>query len=54
MLDKPSNKPNSQVRCHLITYVLEKDITSTYPLNKLKPVAFERLINYINDNVFEI
>ena len=53
-LQRPSNKESSQVRCHLITYVLEGDITHSDPYNKLVGSAFERLINKINDAVFDI
>jgi PemK-like, MazF-like toxin of type II toxin-antitoxin system len=53
-LEKKSNKPNSQVRCHLITYVLEADIHHSNPFNKLKKQSFERLIAQINVSVFDI
>lgn len=53
-LEKPSNKVNSQVRCHLITYVLEGDIAHSKPYNKLKKQAFERLIAHINTAVFDV
>ena len=54
MLDKPGNTQNSQVRCHLITYVREVHIKQSLPYNKLKPLAFERLIAHINDAVFDV
>jgi hypothetical protein len=54
MLDKPGNKSNSQVRCHLITYVLERHIIPSQPYNKLKPQAIERLLAYISAIRFEI
>lgn len=38
-LERTSNKTNSQVRCHLITYVLEDDITHSDPYNKLVDTA---------------
>lgn len=53
-LDKPSNKTNSQVRCHLITYVLEDDLSISNPHNRFKKQAFERLIAHINAVVFEV
>lgn len=53
-LDSPSNKKNSQVRCHLITYVLENDLRQSNPYNKLKNIAYERLIAHINASVFDI
>lgn len=54
MVDKPNNRSDSQVRCHLITYVREKHIQHKNPFNKLKPQAFERLIAYINEAVFDV
>jgi hypothetical protein len=53
-LESRSNKDNSQVRCHLITYVLEEDIHHSNPFNKLKKQAFERLIAQINVSVFDV
>ncbi|WP_114937544.1 hypothetical protein [Mucilaginibacter endophyticus] len=53
-LQNPSNKKNSQVRCHLITYVLEADLQLSNPYNKLKPIAFQRLIAHINASVFDL
>lgn len=53
-LNKPSNKADSQVRCHLITYVLEDDLKISNPHNSLKKQAFERLIAHINASVFDI
>lgn len=54
MLDKPGNTLHSQVRVHLITYILEKHIYQSDPSNKLKDQAFERLIAHINDAVFDV
>ena len=54
MLEKPSDAIKSQVRCNLITYVLEKHIRERKPANRLKPLAFERLIAYINEVVCEV
>ena len=54
MLDNPKSKSTSQIRTHLITYVLERHIYQTNPSNKLKPHAFERLIAHINDAVFDV
>lgn len=54
MLDKPSNKTNSQVRCHLITYVLERHIKPLQPYNKLKTQAIERLLAYIAVVTFDL
>lgn len=55
MLELPSNKDNSQVRTHLITYVMGKHIKSKVGVafNRLKPQALERLYAHINENVFE-
>lgn len=53
-LERPSNKANSQVRCHLITYVLEEDIQHSDPYNKFLDKTFERLIYKINDSVFDV
>ena len=53
-LEQPSNKANSQVRCHLITYCIESDLQTSKPFNKLKKQAFERLIAKINDAVFDV
>ena len=53
-LIKPNNKTNSQVRCHLITYVLESDLKQSNPYNKLTKQAFERLIAHISVFVFDV
>ena len=52
MLQMPNNKKFSQIRCHLITYIMEKHIISKYPKNTLKPNALERLIARINEVTF--
>ena len=54
MLDKPSSKADTQVRCHLITYVWEGDISQTRsPLNRIKSSAMQRLLERINVNVLD-
>jgi hypothetical protein len=53
MLDKPSSKPNSQVRCHLITYVLEKHIIPPKPYNKMNKQGMERLMAHIIEVTFD-
>ena len=55
MLESPGNKPDSQVRCHLITYVLEKHIKTKNGLryNRLNTLTLERLMAQINEIVFE-
>jgi len=52
-LENPSNKDNSQVRCHLITYVIEADLSLSNPYNKVKKQAMDRLIAHINASVFD-
>lgn len=52
MLQMSNNKKFSQARCHLITYIMEKHITSKYPKNTLKPNALERLLVRINEVTF--
>jgi hypothetical protein len=54
MMEKPNIKNDSQVRCHLITYVWEGHIgQTTSPLNRIKPNGMARLIERININVFD-
>ncbi|SDP93727.1 PemK-like, MazF-like toxin of type II toxin-antitoxin system [Mucilaginibacter sp. OK268] len=53
MYEKPHIGKKSQVRCHLILYVLEKYILDLQPFNKLTPQAMERLIAHINDATFD-
>ena len=56
MLDKPIDSKSglSQVRCHIITYALQKFVTDLRPANKLTPSAFNKLIEYINEVVFDV
>ncbi|MCO5945708.1 type II toxin-antitoxin system PemK/MazF family toxin [Mucilaginibacter flavidus] len=53
MYEKKHTGKKSQVRCHLILYVLEKYILEPTPFNKLKPQAMERLIAHIVDATFD-
>ena len=55
MLAYPNNRQDSQVRCHMITYVRERDIHSQSgrPFNKLQPLHMDRLLEYINMVVFD-
>jgi len=53
MLQFKNNKSFSQARCHIITYVMEKHISSKSPKNTLKSSAVERLISRINEVTFE-
>lgn len=55
MLEYQSDKPFSQVRCHLITYAMERHISlnkNGMPFNKLRPRALEKLMAHINEVVF--
>lgn len=49
MLKMPANKEFSQVRCHLITYVRERDAISNggKPFNQLTEQAIDRLIEFL-------
>jgi hypothetical protein len=54
MLEKPSSKTDTQVRCHLITYVWEGHIKqSSSPLNRVNANAMQRLLERINVNVLD-
>lgn len=55
MLQNTSNRSNSQVRCHLITYVDAASVRPTQgsPYNRLTWQALNRLLAKINDAVFE-
>jgi hypothetical protein len=48
MLNKPLDDNISQVRCHLITYVLGGHIIPNSHRNKMKPNAVDRLVVMIN------
>jgi mRNA-degrading endonuclease toxin of MazEF toxin-antitoxin module len=52
MLSQTNNKPFSQARCHIITFVQEKHIYGNRVMNSLKENALNRLIVRINDTVF--
>jgi len=47
MLLKPSNKPFSQARCHLVTYITQSHIIQNNHSNKMKPNAVNRLVDRI-------
>lgn len=49
MLIKPINVAYSQVRLHLISYILESHIITTGQRNKMKSHEVDRLIDYIRD-----
>jgi len=54
MLEKPSVKADTQVRCHLITYVHEEDLgQTTSPLNRINANSMQRLLERINVNVLD-
>lgn len=44
MLNKPNDKPFSQARCHIVTYVVEKHILKNGKNYTLKPNAVDRLV----------
>ena len=52
MLTQKNNKPFSQARCHIITFVQEKHIIGNRAMNSLKENALNRLIVRINNTVF--
>lgn len=47
MLVKQSNKPFSQARCHLVTYITEAHIIKNAHSNKMKENAVDRLVDRI-------
>lgn len=47
MLVKPPNKEISQARLHIVTYVLEKNIFTRLPHNKMKAFHVDRLVEHI-------
>ncbi len=47
MLFQKNNKPFSQARCHLITYVHEKHFEKR-AINKMKPIYVEKLVSRLN------
>ena len=47
MLNKPSDKPFSQARCHIVTYVVEKHILKNAKNYSLKSNAVDRLVSRI-------
>lgn len=53
MLEMTNNKAFSQARSHIITYVHENHIVNNRKaINTLKPLALNKLLVYINENVF--
>lgn len=50
---KPFSK-SSQIRLHLIAQIFEKDINKDMPINELSTDCFERLIDHIEEKVFDI
>ena len=54
MLEKASSKADTQVRCHLITYVWEGHVSqSRSPLNRINANSMQRLLERINVNVLD-
>lgn len=53
MLNKPLPK-KSQVRCHLITYVLEVHITNFKILSTMKPAYVDAIVSRIVSNVLSV
>lgn len=49
MLTQPNNKPHSEARCHLITYILQSHIVSGRSKNKLRKQYVDDLVNHINN-----
>ncbi|MFD2827185.1 type II toxin-antitoxin system PemK/MazF family toxin [Leeuwenhoekiella polynyae] len=53
MLLKKNNKEASQARCHLVTYITEKQITpNKREVNTLKEHIVDKLVTYISENSF--
>lgn len=44
----------SQVRTHLIAQIFDDEIVKTMPINYMTKETFNRLVDYINENVFGI
>lgn len=51
MLTKKNNKPHSEVRCHLISFIESKHL-DTQPINSMNSISVDRLIERINEVCF--
>lgn len=54
MLHKPSNKANSQIRLHLVTYVPHDYIKGKPVVNRMKKNSVDRVVANIHDSSLSI
>jgi len=52
MLTRPMSGPQSQVRCHLITYATEDHIITNSHRSSMKKTYVDLLVQIINDYIF--
>lgn len=53
MFVNPTNIPTGAVKCHLITYALPSHISANHPVNRMKSIYVDKIVDFISDNVLK-
>ncbi len=52
MFDRPLDRKNSHVRCHLVTLFRDRHLVGQQKMNVMKPFHFRRLMTFLGEMIF--